>query len=124
MIGISGSIRVWAYPRPADLRRGYNGLFALVRNEMGHDPRCGDVYLFVNRRRSATKCLVHDGTGLCILMKRLDRHSFAPLWRADSDGKIRLTASELALYLEGCREVGYRQLSPARTNIVDAVAAP
>ncbi len=117
MIGNNGNLRVWAYPAPADLRRGYNGLFALARNEMGHDPRSGDVFLFVNRKRTSTKCLVHDGTGLCIVMKRLDRGRFAPLWRRDSEGRVRLTSSELSLYLEGCREVGYRRLAPARTNI-------
>lgn len=117
MIGLGGNARVWAYPVPADLRRGYNGLFGLVRNQMGHEPRSGDVYLFVNARRTATKLLHHDGTGLCIFMKRLDRNRFAPLWRRDADGRVCLTASELNLYLEGCVEVGYRKLAPARTNI-------
>lgn len=117
MIGVGGNVRVWAYPVPADLRKGYNGLFALARNEMGHDPRCGDVFLFVNRKRTSAKCLVHDGTGLCILMKRLDEGRFAPLWRRDAAGRVTLTPSELSLYLEGCREVGYRRLAPARTNI-------
>lgn len=114
MIAISGTMRVWAYTAPADLRKGYNGLFGLVRNQMEHDPRSGDVFLFVNRRRTSVKLLHHDGTGLCIYMKRLDRGRFAPLWRRDADGQIRLSASELALYLEGCAEVGYRRLSPVR----------
>lgn len=116
MIALDGNTRVWAYGAPADLRKGYNGLFGIVANEMGCNPRAGDVFLFVNRRRSSVKILAHDGTGLCIFMKRLDESKFAPLWRRDVDGRIRLTAAELALYLEGCREVGYRRLSPNRTN--------
>jgi transposase len=110
---LSGSTRVWAYPAPCDLRRGYNGLFGLARNQLGLDPLSGDLVLFVNRRRNATKILLHDGTGLCIFMKRLDRGRFAPLWRRDEEGRVRLSQSELGLYLEGCQEVGYRVLSPA-----------
>ena len=113
MIALSSRMRVWAYPAPADLRRGYNGLYALARNALGLNPHEGDIVLFVNRRRTSTKILMHDGSGLCIFMKRLDRGRFAPLWRRDEDGQIRLSPSELALYLEGCREVGYRRLSPA-----------
>ena len=117
MIGaLLQSSRVWAYPAPCDLRRGYSGLYALARNVLGHDPQQGGVFLFVNGRRTACKVLLHDGSGLCIFMKRLDKGRFAPLWRRDDDGQVRLSSSELMLYLEGCREVGYRVLSPGLSS--------
>jgi transposase len=71
----------------------------------------GELYLFVNKRRDACKVLVWDGTGLCIFQKRLARSRFAPLWRDDGNA-ARLTASELALFIEGCELVGRRALSP------------
>jgi transposase len=55
---------------------------------------------------------VWDGTGLCIFQKRLERSRFAALWREDSE-VVTLTASELALFIEGCELVGHRKLSPA-----------
>lgn len=112
MIGTSPSVRVWAYPSPTDLRKGFNGLFSLVKEGMERDPLAGDFYLFVNRRRTCCKVLLWDGTGLCIFQKRLEQGRFAKLWRHDEEA-IRLTTSELALFLEGCELVGRRRLSPA-----------
>lgn len=111
MIGSTRTIRVFAYPRPADLRRGYDGLFGLV-SELGEEPLSGDYFLFVNERRNRAKVLLWDGTGLCIYMKRLEQGRFAALWSRKREGRIVLTPSELALFLEGCREVGSRPLSP------------
>ena len=55
--------------------------------------------------------LVWDGTGLCIFQKRLERGRFASPWR-DDGAVVRMTASELALFIEGCELVGRRALSP------------
>lgn len=112
ILGSSRSVRVWAWPAPTDLRKGYNGLFGLVKDGLRRDPLSGELYLFVNRKRDACKVLVWDGTGLCIFQKRLERGRFASLWR--KDGRcVELTASELALFVEGCELVGRRALSPA-----------
>jgi transposase len=66
VIGSTRNLRVWAYPAPADLRRGYDGLSALVISQLQQDPLCGDCYVFVNRTRTRAKVLLWDGTGLCI----------------------------------------------------------
>jgi transposase len=112
MIGSSRRIRVFARARPTDLRKGFNGLFALVLGELGHDPMSGDLFLFVNRRRNLSKVLLWDGTGLCIFIKRLDRGCFAELWRGGDEGPLRLTKPELDLFLEGCKAIGKVALSP------------
>lgn len=112
MIGTSRSVRVWARPQPTDLRKGYNGLFGLVKDELARDPLSGDMYLFVNRRRTGCKVLLWDGTGLCIFMKRLEEGRFAALWRDGDAGVVRLTSTELSLFIEGCELVGRRALSP------------
>jgi len=112
ILGTSRSVRVYAYPEAVDLRKGYDGLFGLVKQGLGRDPLSGDLFLFVNQRRKGCKVLVWDGTGLCIFQKRLERGCFASLWRDDGDA-VKLTASELALFIEGCDLVGRRVLSPA-----------
>jgi transposase len=111
ILGTSRAVSVYACPRPTDLRKGYDGLYGLVKQGLGRDPLSGDLFLFVNRHRTGCKVLVWDGTGLCIFQKRLERGRFAPLWR-DNGEVVRLTASELALYVEGCELVGRRALSP------------
>ena len=70
MIGLSRSVRVWAHAQPTDLRKGDNGLYALVEQQLQCDPLSGDMFLFVNRTRTSCKVLLWDGTGLCIFSKR------------------------------------------------------
>ena len=111
ILGTSRAVRVFAYPEPVDLRKGYDGLFGLVKTGLRRDPLSGDLFLFVNRKRHACKVLVWDGTGLCIFQKRLERGRFAPLWR-DDGASLELTSTELALFIEGCDLVGRRTLSP------------
>jgi transposase len=113
VIALPRTVRVWAYGRPADLRKGYNGLVGIVKRELRADPLGGDLFLFVNRKRTGCKVLLWDGTGLCIFMKRLERGRFAELWRGRDGQALRLTSSELALFVEGCALVGRQSLSPA-----------
>ena len=111
ILGTSRAVRVFAYPEAVDLRKGYDGLFGLVKQGLGRDPLSGDLFLFVNQRRKGCKVLLWDGTGLCIFQKRLERGRFASPWRDDRE-VVRMTASELALFIEGCAWVGRRALSP------------
>ena len=109
-------MRVFAYAAPTDLRRGYNGLYALVVNELGRDPMLGDVYLFTNRRRTSCKLLRHDGSGMTVFMKRLDSGRFAPLWARTTGGEVELSRAELALFLEGAQQLAYMNLSPVASR--------
>jgi transposase len=111
ILGTSRAVRVYAYPQAVDLRKGYDGLFGLVKQGLGHDPLSGDVFLFVNQRRKGCKVLLWDGTGLCIFQKRLERGCFAAPWR-DNGQVVRMTATELALFIEGCVQIGRHALSP------------
>jgi transposase len=111
ILGTTRAVRVFAYPRPVDLRKGYDGLYGLVQSGLGQDVLGGDLFLFVSKTRKHCKVLLWDGTGLCIFQKRLAEGTFAKLWR-DDDTPVRLTASELALFIEGCALVGRRALSP------------
>lgn len=113
MIGSTLKVSVFAFGSPADLRKGFDGLTALVTQELRRDPLSGDFYLFVNRTRQRAKVLLWDGTGLCIYAKRLERGRFAALWRDGERASLCLTTSELALFLEGSTLVGKVPLSPA-----------
>ena len=104
---------MWAYGKPTDLRKGYNGLVGIVESELRADVMGGELYLFVNIRRTGCKVLLWDGTGLCIFMKKLERGRFADLWHAGDGAPVRLTSSELTLFIEGCALVGKKALSPA-----------
>lgn len=97
----SHAARVFARSKPTDLRKGFAGLAGLVQQELGRDLLCGDLFLFVSKRRTSAKVLQWDGTGLCIYSKRLARGQFAALWRRAESGEVRLTMAELALFLEG-----------------------
>ena len=111
ILGTSRAVRVFAYPEPIDLRNGYDGLFGLVKQGLDRDPLSGDLFLFVSKRRKGCKVLVWDGTGLCIFQKRLEKGRFAAPWKKEG-AVVRMTASELALFIEGCELVGRRSLSP------------
>ena len=116
MIGLSRRVRVFAYTRPVDMRKQYDGLYALVVSELNADPLSGDLFLFTNRRRTRAKVLLWDGTGLCIYQKRIERGRFALLWRGDDEETVEMTLGELALFLEGSTLVGALRLSPSPTS--------
>jgi transposase len=84
-------VRVFAYGAPVDLRKGLNGLSALVEHEMKHRLHDGDVDLFVGRKRRRAKVLYFDGTGLCLLCKRLERGRFARPWERSACAVATLT---------------------------------
>jgi transposase len=112
VIGLTRVVRVFAYSGPVDLRKGFNGLSALVEQEMKHKLLDGDVYLFLGRKPRRAKVLYFDGTGLCLLSKRLERGRFARPWERAGVGPASLTLSELALFLEGSELVGRKSLVP------------
>ncbi|MEM6794148.1 MAG: IS66 family insertion sequence element accessory protein TnpB [Acidobacteriota bacterium] len=112
MIGSSRRLKVYALAEPVDMRKGFDGLAALVMKTLGRAPIDGALYLFVSRNRIRAKVLMWDGTGLCLYCKRLEQGRFPPLWRREEDGEIALSIAELTLFLEGCEVVGKRSISP------------
>src|SRR5262249_36883524 len=105
-------VTVYAYARPTDMRKGFDGLCALVTQSLHHNPLDGDIFLFVSRDRVRAKTIHWDGTGLCIYAKRLERGRFACVGREDAADPITLTISELDLFLEGSALVGRVPLTP------------
>jgi transposase len=92
------SVSVWA---ATDMRKGFNGLYGLVRDHLGCDPESGHVFLFTNARRNRLKLLVYDHSGLWICSKKLDGGRFRWPGADTSETKIVLSHEELAMLLGG-----------------------
>lgn len=112
MIAATKNMSVYAYARPVDMRKAFDALSALVTYELGRDLLAGDIFLFVGRNRRRAKALYFDGTGLCLLAKRLEKGRFAAPWEMKGTATVKLTMSELALFFEGSELVGRVRLSP------------
>ena len=89
MIPIPTGVRIWIATGRTDMRRGMRGLALQVQEGLGRDPFAGDVYIFRGRNGSLIKALWHDGLGLSLYAKRLDRGRF--IWPQTVDGVVPLT---------------------------------
>ncbi len=89
MIPVASGVRVWLASGHTDMRRGMRGLALQVQEGLGRDPFAGDVYLFRGRSGSLLKALWHDGIGLSLYAKRLDRGKF--IWPHTVDGVVALS---------------------------------
>ena len=99
MIPVPSAAQVWIATGVTDMRRGMNGLALLVQEGLGREPHAGDLYVFRGRRGDLIKCLWHDGLGLSLYAKRLERGRF--VWPRAKDGVVSLTPAQLSMLLEG-----------------------
>jgi len=99
------------------MRKGFEGLYGLVRDRLQCEPRSGHVFLFCNARRNRLKLMVFDGSGLWVCAKRLEKGCFHWPLAGDAQGKVVLSHEELALLLGGIdlaqarRRPWYRQVT-------------
>lgn len=112
MLTLTRAVRVFACAVPVDMRKGFDGLSALVEQQLGGQLLKGDVFLFVGKSRRRAKVLYFDGTGLVLMTKRLFRGRFARPWADEGACSVELTVAELSLFLEGCELAGRWKLSP------------
>lgn len=118
--GLSGKIRYFLYGSATDLRKGFDGLSGIVRNELLRDPLCGDAFIFINRRRNLLKLLVWDQTGFVIYYKRLESGTFEVPARNNGSKSIVVGREELVMILEGISlEKVKRRKRYFYTNFVD-----
>lgn len=102
MLTLPPSTRVFVATRPADMRRSFDGLLAIVRDFLGHqDPLSGHLFVFRNKRGDRLKVLWWDRDGLALFYKRLEVGSFLiPAAPADAR-QLEMTAADLQLLLQG-----------------------
>jgi transposase len=91
--------RIWLATAAVDGRRGFDTLCATVRQALGHDPLCGDLFVFRNRSTARIKILFWDGNGLVLYAKRLEKGTFR--WPEAGESSIALTAAQLMELLAG-----------------------
>ena len=99
MIGLSPGTKVWLACGVTDMRKGFDGLAALVQLSLHEDPFSGQLFVFRGRRGDRVKILWWDGDGLCLFAKRLERGRF--VWPRATDGTVHLTQAQLSMLLEG-----------------------
>lgn len=99
MIGLPVGTRVWLIAGHTDMRKGFDGLAAVVQGTLQTNPFGGHVFVFRGRRGDIIKVLWFDGQGLMLLAKRLERGRF--VWPQATAGSVSLTPAQLSMLLEG-----------------------
>ena len=99
MIPIPTSVRVWLATGRTDMRKGFDGLALIVQETLRRDPHSGHLFVFRGRRGDLIKCLWHDGQGMCLFAKRLERGRF--LWPSTAEGTVTISPGQLGYLLEG-----------------------
>lgn len=100
-------VRVFLYGEPVDMRRSFDGLYALARHKMGQDPLTGNLFAFLNRRGTQIKVLYFDRCGWCVWAKRLEQGRFVSDWSAMATREMDWTG--LKLLLEGIEPMRVRR---------------
>jgi transposase len=99
MLMLPPSVRIFVATAATDMRRGFDGLSALVRETLGGDPDSGDLFLFRNRGGDKLKVLFASRQGLCLFAKRLEKGVFH---FPESDAAVlEIEGAQLAVILEG-----------------------
>ncbi len=104
MLTFAPTQRIFLARAAVDMRKSFDSLAALVKNQLGKDPFAGDVYLFVGKYRNRVKILVWEVSGFWVCAKRLEKGTFAvprPLLEAEAKSALPLTPAEVHLLLEG-----------------------
>ena len=102
MLSFAGSLRVFLAVEPCDMRKGFEGLHALVSERLREEVRSGALFVFTNQRHTRLKVLYFDGTGLWLMTKRLEEVTFAwPKLESIGAPKLLLRPEAFAMLTDG-----------------------
>lgn len=104
MLPVPSGVRVWLAAGRTDMRKGFDGLALLVQEVLARDPHGGHLFVFRGRRGDLVKVLWHDGQGLCLFAKRLEKGRF--VWpqvdpQRPADATVAISPAQLGYLLEG-----------------------
>lgn len=101
MFSLTAQQQYFLYREVTDMRKGFNGLSGLIRNELNKDPMSGDVFIFINRRRNRMKLLVWESSGFVLYYKLLEQGTFELPQAAEDGFCCAITWRDLVLILQG-----------------------
>ena len=114
MFGFPAALKIYLAVEAVDMRKQFNGLWALAQEKLREDPKQGALFAFTNKDRNRLKLLYWDGTGVWVFAKRLEQGRFS--WPVGSDQtKLLLTAEALTMLVagidlrDGCRKAWYER---------------
>jgi transposase len=119
MLSLPTSVRIWLATRPTDLRKSFDTLAEVVRQQLQGDPLSGQLFVFRNKRADRIKLLYWDEDGFVIVYKRLEAGTFRFPQTADAAGGVEIRAADLQMLLDGVdldsvqRQRRYRRPVPA-----------
>lgn len=99
LMGLPSGSRIWLAAGCTDLRKGMDGLSALVQTTLHESPYSGHIFVFRGRRGDKVKVLWHCGDGVCLFCKRLSDGRF--VWPQTQSGAVSMSAAQLSMLLEG-----------------------
>lgn len=96
------NLRIWLYTQPTDMRKQFDGLAAMAKNKMSESVNDGQLFVFINRKRTQIKALYYSQGGLCLWSKRLERGCFHQVSPGNhSLDKTQLTWGQLQCLIDG-----------------------
>jgi len=101
VFGLGPATKIYVGVEGVDMRKGFEGLYGLVRDQLGADPLSGHLFLFSNRMRTRLKALVWDGSGLWVCAKRLEKGRFRWPEAKEKQHSVTMRAEELAMLVNG-----------------------
>ncbi len=114
MLNFAATQRIYLAVEPVDMRKQFNGLWALASEKLREDPFNGSLFVFTNKGRDRLKILYWDGSGVWVLAKRLEKGRFS--WpQASGPAKIHLEPAALTMLLsgidlkDGCKKAWYER---------------
>ena len=100
MLNLPAGTRIYLAVEAVDMRKQFDGLWAVAREKLREDPRAGAFFVFTNKRRNRVKILYFDGTGPWVFAKRLEKGRFS--WPVGSDRRrLSLSPEALTMLLAG-----------------------
>jgi len=122
MLNIAQHLRIFVYAKPADMRKGINGLSGIIRQEFDADPTDGSLFVFVNRQRDRMKLLHFEGGGFWLFYRVLEAGTFETLKSTDDSITLSIDATQLTMWLSGVSLVAAetrrkRFVLPRETNV-------
>ena len=118
MISLPPGAKVWLAAGVTDMRRDFDGLSAQVQTVLQRNPLSGNVFVFRGLSGDRIKVLWWDDQGICLFYKRIEKTTF--VWPKAKDGKVSITAAQLASLLEGmdCRLTRAARNPPQPTTAI------